>query len=208
MPNSNNPDSISLTPTGTSVPASSTNMPISKRFRITAGGSGSMRNDIYVGKVTGVGTAKVQHSSGYNVWVDGKSVTFSASTNKSVSAVSTTNDTLTVTGHGYVDNQAIAFISSADTPAPLQAGKIYYAEVVDANTIKVRDTEGGPAINLTAAGSGTITVSDVRVFTITHQEAVTADQTHTPLRGMGRLLATTAGGEDIQVCDVVVLLDN
>jgi peptidoglycan hydrolase-like protein with peptidoglycan-binding domain len=167
--------------------------------------------DFYVGKVavTGAVTAKVQHTSGYNVWSDAKTVSVTASTDKTVSAVNTTTNELTVTGHGFVANQSIAFISSVDTPAPLKAGRVYFVQVVDANTIKVRDTVDAPALDITAAGSGTITASAVRVFSITHQDTVTGDQTYTPLKSAGRAVVTLTNAADkLQLCDVVVLLDD
>lgn len=211
MPNANNPNSVALTPSGTTLGASATDTIVSKEFRITAGGALNQRTDIYVGKVVAAAgvSAKFQHSSGYNIWADGKGTgAITASTDKTVSAVNTTTDALTVTAHGFSTNTAIVFTSSAATPPPLLAGKLYFAIVVDANTIKVAEWKDGPAIDITGAGSGTITVCAARVFSITYQTTVAGDQTYLPLKSAGRLTATTGAGDSLQVADVVILMDD
>lgn len=211
MPNANNPNSVALTPSGTTLGASATDTIVSKEFRVTAGGAKNLRVDIYVGKVTAAAgvSGKVQHSSGYNIWADAKGTgAITASTDKTVSAVDTATDILTVTGHGFATNQPIVFTSSAATPPPLLAGKLYFAIVVDANSIKVAEYKDGPSIDITGAGSGTITVCGARVFPITFQTTVAGDQTYLPLKSAGRITATTGAGDALQVADVVVLMDD
>jgi len=212
VPNANNPNSIALSPTGTVLAASQTDAAISKEgFRITAGGALNMRLDVVVGKVTVAAavSAKLQHSSGYNIWSDAKTVSITASTDKTVSAVDTSANTLTATGHGFTTNQAIVFTSSTTTPAPLEAGRIYYAYVVDANTLKIRQYVGDESfIDITSAGSGTITVCAARVFSVTFQTTVAGDQTYLPLKGAGRIVATTGAGDSLQVSDVLVMMDD
>jgi hypothetical protein len=208
--NANNPNSVALTPSGTTLGASATDTLVSKEFRITAGGATNLRTDIYVGKVTVAAavSAKFQHSSGYNIWTDAKTVSITASTDKTVSAVSTSLDQLTVTTHGFSTNTAIVFTSSGVVPTPLLAGKLYFAIVVNANTIQVAESKDGPAIDITDAGSGTITVCAARSFSITYQTTVSGDQTHLPLKSAGRVVATTGAGDSLQVSDVVILMDD
>lgn len=53
----------------------------------------------------------------------------------------------------------VSFASTVAVPAPLVAGQRYYARDGASGSFKVSATRGGPAIDLTDAGSGTITVS-------------------------------------------------
>ena len=79
--------------------------------------------------------------------------------NATISAVSTTFDTLTVTAHGLITGDRINFTTTGSLPSPLSAATGYNAIVIDANTIKVAtsraNAEAGTAVNLTTTGSGT-----------------------------------------------------
>jgi hypothetical protein len=97
-------------------------------------------------------------------WRDRADNFFSIGT-KTISAVSTGADTLTITGHGLLTGDGpIQFASSGSLPAPLVAATNYWPVVVDANTIKVASTFQNAVavvpvvIDLTTAGSGTITI--------------------------------------------------
>ena len=93
-----------------------------------------------------------------------------------VSSVSTSNDTLTITGHGLKSGQRVSFESSADDlPSPLQSGYSYYVEVVDEDLIKVKAELTSPLKDLTTAGSGTITMS----YDIRFKEVVLSNDTLT-----------------------------
>jgi hypothetical protein len=149
--------------------------------------------DIYVGKVVVAGsiTAKVQHSSAYNLWTDAKTVSITASTDKTVTAVSTSTDAL--------------ISSSGEVPAGLQPNTVYRVTVVDSNTIKLTNTAG--SVNLTSTGSGTILVTPVRAFSIIHQEVVAGDQAHTPMKSKGRVtMSLTNAGDSVQVIDCISLM--
>jgi hypothetical protein len=203
------PSSKILSSDGTYVSGVVTDQALTKDFRITASGSRSLRADIYVGKVVATGsvTGKLAHSSGYNIWSNTNTVTITASTDKTISSVDTSANTLTSTTHGFVEDQAVVLYSSGETPAPIKPNLIYYVQKVDANTIKLKESIGGPAIDITAAGSGTITTCAARCFSITMQETVSGDQSYTPLKALGRVVVTTTNSADrCQVADVVILL--
>lgn len=210
MANALNPNSRPAPYPGAAVGASVTNLPISSNWRMTARGSLHSRVDIYVGKVavgTGI-TAKLQHSSGYGIWADAKTVAITASTDKTVSAVSTTTYNLTSTTHGYVEGQAVAISSTGAIPVGLVSGIPYYVRVVDADNVQLSSSMSGPAVPLTSAGSGTITLSAVRVFTIQHLVNVAGDQTHLPLRSSARVVLTSGASDSAQISDVVLLVED
>ena len=210
MANALNPNSRPAPFPGAAVGASVTNQPISSNWRMTARGSLNSRVDIYVGKVavgTGI-TAKLQHSSGYGIWADAKTVAITASTDKTVSAVSTTTNTLTSATHGYTEGQAVAISATTAVPVGLTAGIPYYVKVVDANNVQLASSISGPAVLLTSAGSGTITLSAVRVFTIQHLMEVAGDQTHLPLRSSARVVVTTGASDSAQISDAVLLVED
>lgn len=73
-----------------------------------------------------------------------------------VSAVDTSGETLTVTGHGLSngDHVRLQGISSATAPGGLAFGTIYFVVGASANTVQLAATTGGSAINITSAGSG------------------------------------------------------
>lgn len=78
-----------------------------------------------------------------------------------IESVDTTADTITLSGHGFSNTDAIVFVpaTSAVLPSPLVAGTTYYARDVATDTFKVAATSGGAAINLTTAGSGSFYVA-------------------------------------------------
>lgn len=82
-----------------------------------------------------------------------------------VSAVTAAADTLTVTGHGLRDGFGPYFVASTTTlPGGVTASTNYWVKVVDANTLKLAtslDALGrGVYVDITSAGSGTITIED------------------------------------------------
>ena len=75
-------------------------------------------------------------------------------------AIVTTNDTLILTNHGINRSGYPLLLSNSggSLPSPLSSGTIYYAIVVDLNTIKLAITENNASANLsidiTTAGTG------------------------------------------------------
>ncbi len=103
--------------------------------------------------------------------------------NKTVSGVSTTADTLTVTGHNWLTGQSITITTSSALPSPLLVATTYYVRVVDANTIQLSTTLAnalsGTVINLTTTGSGTQTaVVNFLIAALTYVSATTATLTN------------------------------
>lgn len=78
-----------------------------------------------------------------------------------ISSVDLTTDTLTSNNHGYANGTAVVISSTVSVPGGLQNGIVYYVVGATTNTFQLAATVGGPAINLTSAGSGTITVNYV-----------------------------------------------
>lgn len=206
MPNANIPTSIMQAPV--SIGASLTNQVLSsKEGRITAGGSKYLRLDALVGKVTVAAavTLGFQHSSGYNIWSTTKTVAVTASTNTSVTAVAATN-ILTATSHGFTQGAPIVFTVGTLLPAPLVPNQVYYADVIDANTFYVRTAQGS-RVDITAAGTGSNTVTACRVFSLTFMPEVAGDQAYIPLKSSGRAVATTGAGDALQVLDILLLVE-
>jgi hypothetical protein len=72
--------------------------------------------------------------------------------------VNTSQDTLTISNHGFIVDQPLRYDAGGGTPiTPLQDLATYYvAEVLDANRIRLKVSLNAPNyINFTAAGSGT-----------------------------------------------------
>lgn len=81
--------------------------------------------------------------------------------------VNSTNDTITLTGHGFVTGDKFTYSKNGGTAnIGLTDATDYYAIVVDANTIKVATSYSnaiaGTAVNLTASGSETHKVLGVQ----------------------------------------------
>ena len=80
-------------------------------------------------------------------------------------AVDTTADTISIPGHGLSTDMVIRFGNIGGTPISVNgvmldnnagfSGTAYYAIAVDANTLSITAVAGGPALDLTAAGTGT-----------------------------------------------------
>lgn len=203
--NANNPKDKSLSRSSSNVPASQTDFQISTSFGHTAGAlQSAFRMDIHVGVVaiTTGATVKHQHTNLPGLWQDGKTVAITASTNKSATANAST-DQLTVTSHGYAENQPVVIAGTA-VPGGTEARKIYWVKVIDANTISLRPNfDSSGIVDLTSAGSS-VTVTAVRAFSISYLPTVAGDQAHMPLRSTGRAVITTGSGDSVDVLSVIV----
>lgn len=88
---------------------------------------------------------------------------------KTISAVDTAADTVTVTGHGYTTGWMCTVSNSGGAlPGGLAAGTYYWVRNVGADTISFHTSRAGAeagtgAVNLTSAGSGTNTVNNCTV---------------------------------------------
>lgn len=68
---------------------------------------------------------------------------------------------LTYASHGFVDNTAVLFTASTSMPGGLSEGETYWIVNKTTNTFQVAATRAGSAIDLTTAGSGTITAKTI-----------------------------------------------
>lgn len=81
-----------------------------------------------------------------------------------VSAVDTSADTLTLTGHGFSSNDPVRVVlaTGAAVPSGLSTTTVYYAIVADADTVQLSTSSGpGAAVNITGTGSGGIYLAKV-----------------------------------------------
>lgn len=76
---------------------------------------------------------------------------------RTVSSIDTGTETLTCNAHGYANGTPIRFKTSGTIPSGLSVDTTYYVIDQAANTLKVSTTAGGTAVNITSAGSGTLT---------------------------------------------------
>lgn len=80
-----------------------------------------------------------------------------------VSAVDTSTNLLTISAHGMINGNMVRFESTGTLPAPLAAGTNYYVASATTNTFALATTyaraiAGTPLVDITTAGSGTITL--------------------------------------------------
>lgn len=187
--------------------SSDAGMVLSKSMRITAGGSRNLRVDLYT-SVSDGGTVTLQHSSGYQVWTTAKTSAALPVEAGTAATASASTDEITSTSHGLADNEPFSLSSTGEVPAPLKADTVYYAQLIDANTIKVRSEPSGPAINLTSAGSGTITLAPISVTSIQLNVEVAGDQGVMPLKSDGRLIVGTASTSTTRLISAKLMVEN
>ena len=89
-------------------------------------------------------------------------------------------DVITSAAHGLVDGRPVRF-EGVDLPTGIVQGTVYYVRDSATNTFKIAASIGGSAVNITDAGSGTmtffanaITSNDVRVMYSAYNDADTA----------------------------------
>lgn len=96
------------------------------------------------------------------------SITFAITTPGTSAAVSTTNDTITVTAHGMVTGAKIALTTAGTLPTGVTATN-YWMIKVDANTLKfassLANAAAGTAVDLTTPGFGTHTLTPATLAT-------------------------------------------
>jgi hypothetical protein len=76
--------------------------------------------------------------------------------------VSVADDTITVTGHGFMTGLLVTLTTTGGLPTGLSTSTNYYVIVVDSATIKLATSQSnaaaGTAINITGAGTGNSTI--------------------------------------------------
>lgn len=78
-----------------------------------------------------------------------------------VSSINTGTDTLTATAHGLSNGNVVQIFTTSGLPAPLANSTDYFVTGATTNTLQLAATEGGSAIDITSAGSGTITLKTI-----------------------------------------------
>lgn len=111
-----------------------------------------------------------------NIWTDGDGVYLNGIVppvvleNGAVSTLAqtdfdTTEDTITITAHGFYNQQRVVYANGSGADAGgLVDGTTYYVIVVDVDTIKLSATAGGSAIDITSDGTTddqTLTTSSI-----------------------------------------------
>lgn len=72
---------------------------------------------------------------------------------QSITSVDTGTDTLTVTAHGYSNNDRVNFATTGSLSGGLSAATVYYVVSATTNTFQVSLTKGGSAVDITSSGS-------------------------------------------------------
>ena len=83
-----------------------------------------------------------------------------------ITAVSTTNDTVTVPSHPFTNGEAVRLYTTGSLPGGLVTGTVYFTRSIDANTISLHGSASEAQsdtnrINITSSGSGTNTIRDL-----------------------------------------------
>lgn len=95
-----------------------------------------------------------------------KSVLFLKDTDDSgylpFTATAATDDTITKTSHGLIAGDVVTFSSTGTLPVGLSAAIAYYVVSPGTNNFKVSTSSGGSAVDITSAGSGTLSVTKMK----------------------------------------------
>jgi len=108
-------------------------------------------------------------------------------TKKTVLSVNTATDELEVTSHGWAVDTAVMVMSSGQLPAPLEADYLYFISPGrDGDHLTLARRSGGPAVDITSSGTGTIEIYDgatINDATLNVFEDITGDTPWTTTSG-------------------------
>lgn len=157
---------------------------------VTGGGAGNANDEIWIDNVVLEELGEIDQAEIVNAAnvCDGEERLDAGQT---VSSVDTGADTLTVTGHGFSVNDTVSIDSTSSVPAGLSSGTVYFVESVPTvNTLKLKETIDGSAVNITGAGSGTNTLySAEKKYTCNGTISTSA----TPAQNLSLFRATNQG---------------
>lgn len=98
---------------------------------------------------------------------------FSRCTDKTFATtdVNTSTDAITITAHGFAQDQIVRFTTTGSLPGGISVGIDYYVNWIDANTIKLgasynNSHYGSTILNITSTGSGTHTITPYEYFIV------------------------------------------
>jgi hypothetical protein len=126
-----------------------------------------------------------------------------ASTNTTVT-LNTTTSVFTAASHGLANGQLVALNSTGILPGTFAPGEEVYIQNSTTNTFQLsyQQAPGSLPVSAPQAGTGTLTVTPVRVISIRLNNAVAGDQAVLPLRPLARVVATTGASDSLQVMSV------
>lgn len=114
-----------------------------------------MLSNTYAG---GISSAILEHTKGQAARIH-LDVTLVTTAIKTISAVDTNSEQLTVTAHGYKTGQAVQLTTTGTVPGGTIKDTTYYVILNDGNTIQLATTranaDNSVAMNLSSAGTGT-----------------------------------------------------
>lgn len=186
------------------VAASSTETVSDGYIKLTSGGAcQGLRLSFLTGYVEAAASGSLEHGPGANIWEQaGTSATIAQSLGVSISAADANANTLTVTAHGLSDGDPVAVYAPAGTmPSNVTSSHIYYAEVIDANTVRLHKYSpkpNGQPVDILDAGSSALLIP-----VVAHTVAIDVSAIGAPLFGAARARIATGAG-DVQLLSVVV----
>jgi hypothetical protein len=110
-----------------------------------------------------------------SITVASGTATVSLGGSKTISSVDTTDNEFVSASHGFSTNDPIMISTTESLPTGLRTDSVYFVSRVDADTFKITPKEDGTVIDLTSAGSGTL--SAMRVHNLSAGSKVTIAQT-------------------------------
>jgi len=153
---------------------------------LTGWGAGAWGSGAWGKYQSSVAPARIWYHWNAYVTPNGLNVTITINS-QTVSAVDTATEYITFST-AIATGTPVKFTSTTSLPAPLVAGTVYYIVNPVAATAQLATTVGGAAINLTTAGSGTITIYTPATFTtistLTNATAIQIVSTGTVPTGM------------------------
>jgi hypothetical protein len=98
---------------------------------------------------------------------------FSRCTDKTFATtdVNTSTEEITITAHGFAQDQIVRFTTTGSLPGGLSTGTNYYVIYIDENTIKLQTSYQGShyataVLNITSTGSGTHTITPYEYYIV------------------------------------------
>lgn len=153
--------------------------------------------------IENVETGAADNATRSNAAEDGNgSFAVATTTAGSDGAVTLATNAITITTHGFSENQKVYVRSTGSMPGGSATG-VYFVNVVDTNTIKLKETFDGSVVDLTDFGSGTLSTTPATL----HIRMIfddSSDKAQLPFEDMVRVVCTTGSGDSCTVSGVFV----
>lgn len=165
------------------------------------------RANVLVGKVavSAAVTMGLMESAGYGIWAATKTAAITDSTDTTVSAIDTETGACTAAGSGLAAGDYVVINAATTMPTGLTLNQLYVVDRVSGNDFYLKNPGAAPydIIIPEDDGTGTITVTKCRLFSIKFLAEVAGDQAHLPLPSAVKVVATTGASDSLQVLDVI-----